>query len=453
MAVIKLHNTLSGEKEVFKPIVAGTVGIYSCGPTVYDRIHIGNVRAFIFADILRRMFEWNDYKVILVRNITDVDDKTIKRSIAEKISLLELTKKYEDLYVHDMNQVNVLSPTLSPKATENIPEMIKLIKVLLEKGLAYKADDGIYFSISKSKGYGKLAGLDIDNISQQERIANDEYDKENPQDFALWKFWTKEDGDNFWETDLGKGRPGWHIECSAMASKFLGETFDIHTGGIDLIFPHHTNEIAQTDGANEKPLANYWLHNSHILVDGKRMAKSAKNFYTLKDLEEKKIQSLSLRYWLLTAHYKTLVNFTFEAVMGFQETLRRLVIVLAAYPDNGIVDITYIKKFTTFINDDLDTPKAIALMWKLINDSSISLADKKVTIYEFDKVFGLNLKEAVEKFNKDSVVPEFVEKLLIERSAARDKKDFKKSDEIRKALNEAGYKVEDVGEDSKLSKL
>lgn len=451
MAVIKLHNTLSGEKEEFKPLTSGMVGIYSCGPTVYDRIHIGNLRAFLFPDILRRMFEFNNYKVNLIRNITDVDDKTIKRSLEEHVSLSELTQKYEALYLEDLEKMNVLSPSLSPRATDHINDMISLIERLLKKEIAYKASDGIYFSIAKSKQYGKLAGLNFDAIELKERIANDEYDKESPQDFALWKFWSEADGNNFWDVSLGKGRPGWHIECSAMSTKFLGDTFDIHTGGIDLIFPHHTNEIAQSEGASGKPLAHYWLHNGHILVDGKKMAKSAKNFYTLKDLEEKNIAPLAFRYWLLTAHYRTLVNFTLEAVQGSQEALRRLVTTLSTFDDDGAQQKEYIEKCTHFINDDLDTPRAVALIWELLKDTSISDADKKATILAFDKVLGLNLKEQIAsthfKISKE------IKELLDSREKAREEKNYTKADELRKAISEAGYEIKDTDEGPRLTKL
>jgi len=449
MAVIKLHNTLSGEKEEFKPIVPGKVGIYSCGPTVYDQIHIGNLRAFIFPDVLRRMLEMNGYAVTFVRNITDVDDKTIKRSLNEKVPLGELTKKYGDLYFSDLVKINVLKDTFSPRATDHIEEMVTLINTLLEKGLAYKAKDGIYFSIAKSKDYGKLAGLNPAEISLKERISNDEYDKESPQDFALWKFWSEEDGEAFWETSLPKGRPGWHIECSAMSATYLGETFDIHTGGIDLIFPHHTNEIAQSEGATGNPLAHYWLHNGHILVDGKKMAKSANNFYTLNDVIAKGISPLAFRYWLLTAHYKTLVNFTWDGLEGAETALNKIIYHLKEYSKNPdaaaahTLEPAYLEKFLGFINTDLDTPRAIALLWELIRDEQVTPGTKLVTILTFDKTLGLDLAVQVASALIEVDIPEEIQILVTEREEARKNKDFKKSDELREQISALGFDIKD----------
>ncbi len=449
---IFLYNTLTHKKEEFLPITPSTAGIYSCGPTVYDRIHIGNLRAFVFPDILRRVLELNEYKVNFVRNITDVDDKTIARSQKENIPLCELTQKYEEMYLADVAQLNIKEPTTSPRATEHVAHMISLIETLLEKEIAYKTSDGIYFSISKSKDYGQLAGLHIDTQSLQERIANDEYDKENPQDFAVWKFWTEKDGDVVWDASFGKGRPGWHIECSAMSGEYLGNSFDIHTGGIDLIFPHHTNEIAQSEAVHGVKFVNYWLHNGHILVDGKKMSKSLGNFYTLENIIGNGISPLAFRYWLLTANYQTQVNFTWEALKASQTALRRLVETIAGFTfesefKKGTIDENYKQKFISFVNDDLDTPKAIALVWELLKDKTLSDGDKKETIFYFDQIFGLDIKKSVEDYlfavqsTKD--IPKEVVELADERAQARASKDFSKSDELRDSIKHLGYEIKD----------
>src|SRR5271168_1991503 len=390
--MIRLFNTLSSTKEEFKPIIPKKVGVYSCGPTVYDRVHIGNLRAFTLPDLLKRMFRLNGYEVNHIENITDVDDKTIKRSREEKISLQELTKKYTDLFYNDLKVMNIEKPSTSPHATDYIKEMVKLIRTLIQKGYAYEASDGIYFSISKFKNYGALVkGFKIDRENQRSRIAGDDYDKDNSSDFALWKFYTEEDGDVFWETEIGTGRPGWHIECSAMSITNLGNHFDIHTGGSDLIFPHHTNEIAQSEAATGEQFVNYWLHNGSINVNNVKMAKSAGNFITLKEIEEKGIFLLAYRYWLLTSHYRTLVNFTWEALQGAETALKRLRAAFVSFGDSyGKANDDYLQKFRNFINDDLDTPKALALTWDLLKDNDIADDSKKATLLEFDKVFGLN---------------------------------------------------------------
>ena len=293
---LKLYNTLTRKKEVFKPINKNSVGIYLCGPTIYNHVHIGNLRAYLFADILRRYFEFKDYKIKEVMNLTDVDDKTIRDSQIKKKSLKEFTKEYEKGFLEDIKSMNLETPEFIPKATEHIPEMINLIKDLLNKKFAYKSEDGIYFSIKKFKNYGKLAGIKLADLKTgaSERVGEDEYEKENARDFALWKFYTKEDGNVFWETEFGKGRPGWHIECSAMSMKYLGKSFDIHMGGEDLIFPHHENEIAQSEASTGKKFVNYWLHNGWVLVDGKKMSKSLKNFYNLKDIIKRGYSPLDL---------------------------------------------------------------------------------------------------------------------------------------------------------------
>ncbi len=435
---IKLQDTLSGEKKIFKPIKEGQVSMYNCGPTVYDYAHIGNFRTFILSDVLRRMFEYNSYEVDSVMNITDVDDKTIRRSRDEGVSLHELTHKYEDLFFSDLESLNVnRANRKNPRATESIADMISLIEKMLEKGTAYKSSDGVYFDITKSKGYGALANLNLENTTK-ERIANDEYDKANPRDFSLWKFYSEEDGDVGYEAPFGKGRPGWHIECSAMSMSSLGENIDVHTGGSDLIFPHHTNEIAQSEAVTGKTFVNYWVHGGFITIDGKKMSKSLGNIFTLQDIKNKNIDPIAYRYFVLGGHYSTILNFTWDALEGAQTALKRLRSKIQSLPDGGNIIET---EFNSFINDDLDTPKVLALVWDIIKDEKISDADKKATILDFDRVLGLEL-DRVENFE----IPEEVKTLLEERNKARENKDFAKSDEIREKIEQLGFNVKDSSE-------
>lgn len=445
--MIYLYNTLTRKIEEFKPIEPGKVSMYHCGPTVYDYIQIGNARAFVVADILRRVFEQSGFIVHQVMNITDVDDKTIKRSQAEKIKLSELTQKYEKAFLDDLSALNIKTPHEMPRATESIDLMIGLIETLLSKGMAYKGTDGIYFSIDKTPNYGDLAKISLDGWSRS-RIKNDEYDKENPQDFALWKFYTEDDGDAVWSAPFGKGRPGWHIECSAMSMKALGETFDIHTGGIDLIFPHHTNEIVQSESATGKHFVNFWIHNNFILVDDKKMSKSLGNIFTLADLKKKGISPLAYRYWLLTAHYRTPVNFTWDAVSGAQNAFKKLQTFIAEIDNDGKIDLAYKAEFKNFMESDLDTPKAIALLWELVRDQEVLLPDKKATILFFDEVLGLNLKEFhAEEIPKDIII------LAEKREIARVAKNWHLADELRRNIHDRGYELKDTDESFKLTKI
>lgn len=420
--------------------------MYNCGPTVYDRVHIGNLRAFFVADLLRRVFKQAGFKVNQVMNITDVDDKTIKRSQEEGVSLSVLAKKYEDLFLADLGEMNIEKPGTLPRATENISLMVKLIQKLIDGGYAYESDDGIYFSIGKAKNYGQLIKISLGKKSRA-RIKNDEYDKDNPQDFALWKFHTKEDGDVSWEAPFGRGRPGWHIECSAMSMGALGENFDIHTGGIDLLFPHHENEIAQSESATGEKFVNIWVHNNHILVNQNKMSKSLGNTYTLSDLKEKNTPPLAYRYWLLTSHYRTLVNFTWEAVLAAKNALEKLYDMVAELPDGGRADEAYKAEFRSFTEDDLDTPKAVALAWELIRDKEIAPADKKATLIYFDEIFGLGLKEA-----KAEKIPEEITALAEKREKAREGKDWETADKARVEIESRGYEIKDTESGFRLKK-
>ncbi len=453
---IYLQNTLSGKKEKFTPIKEGEVSMYNCGPTVYDYAHIGNFRTFILNDLLRRIFEYNGYSINQVMNITDVDDKTIKRSQEEKISLKNLTRKYEEIFLNDSKSLNILSPTKTPRATDNISEIISIIEKLLERGVAYKSSDGIYFDISKSKNYGKLVNLNLEN-SAKERVANDEYDKENARDFALWKFYTTEDGGVVYDAPFGKGRPGWHIECSAMSMKELGETIDIHTGGQDLIFPHHTNEIAQSEGVTGKIFVNYWVHGGFITIEGKKMSKSLGNIITLETLKEKNIDPLAFRYFVLGTHYSTLLNFTWQALDGVQTAWKKL----RSFMSRGTLDTkltvsktvfdSYRNRFNQYINDDLDMPKALALVWEIVKDDKLPEKNKRDLILDFDRVLGLKLDkiEEIQKIKteftiiEDVTLPIEIKTLIRERDKARKNGDFETSDEIRGKMESMGVIVKD----------
>ena len=443
---LKLYNTLTRKKEIFKPIHKGIVGFYSCGPTIYDYAHIGNLRAYLTSDILKRVLIYNNYKVKQVMNLTDVDDKTIKRSQEEKIKLNQLTERYEKAFLEDIKKLNILKPEVMPKATLHIKEMISLIKKLISKKYAYRTDDGIYFSIKKFKNYGKLARVDFKKLKQTDRMRKDSYEKEEARDFALWKFYSKEEGDVFWETELGKGRPGWHIECSAMSMKYLGEHFDIHAGGIDLIFPHHTNEIAQSEAATGKKFVNYWLHNEWLFVDGKKMSKSLGNFYTLRDILEKNFSPLVLRYLYLTTHYRTQLDFTWKNIENAKNSYERLKNIIKEIKDDEKINKKYLEKFEKAINDDLNIPNALKVLWELVRDNKAS--GKIKTIEKFDEVFGLDLlkKEKIE-------VPSEVKKLIEEREKLRKAGNFKEADKIREKIKKLGFYVDDTDKGWKIRKI
>lgn len=445
---IKLYNTLTRKKEIFKPIKKGRVGIYTCGPTVYSFAHIGNLRSYIFADILKRVFLYNGYIVKHLMNMTDVDDKTIKESKKENINLKELTKKYEKIFLNDLNKLNIIQPNIISRATEHIKEMTELIKILLKKGYAYKSDDGIYFSVSKFKNYGKLARLEKTKIGK-ERIKNDEYDKKNIQDFALWKFWTEEDGNVFWNTEIGKGRPGWHIECSAMSMKYLGNTFDVHTGGVDLIFPHHTNEIAQSEVATGKKFVNYWIHGEFLNFKGKKISKSTGGLYTISELEKQGFNPLVFRYLTFITHYRDPLNFSLESLRSAQDSYNRLKDIIWENKDKKIKK-EYLRELQKAINDDLNMPKALSILWKMARDKKPARNASKLSCLagEMDKIFGLDLlkKETLD-------ISKNVQKLIEEREIARKNKNWQKSDELRDKIKSLGYTIEDTSKGPKVKKI
>jgi len=417
-ALMKIGETPPTPEHVADLLEDKLVKIYSCGPTVYDFAHIGNFRAYICSDILVRYLEYRGFEVKQIMNLTDVEDKIIKAVQEQNKSLKELTELYTQEFLKDLDRLNILPADIYTKATDYIDEMVKLIEILLEKEFAYKTEDGsIYFNIHKDKEYGKLSHFNLSDLKQNadSRLKKDEYEKENAQDFALWKAWVPEDGEVFWDVSFGKGmprgeqsefyggmprgskailrgRPGWHIECSAMSMKNLGETFDIHTGGVDNIFPHHENEIAQSECATGKTFAKYFIHNEHLLVNGQKMAKSSNNFYVLNDLIKEGIDPIAFRMWLYTSNYSTRTNFTFDTVKGSQKALEKLKKAFIALGEvSGEVDMTYKDRFTQYLDDNLNTAKALALVWELIKDKSVSNENKKATLLDFDMVLGLNL--------------------------------------------------------------
>ena len=451
--MLKVYNTLTKKIEEFKPIKDKTVGIYSCGPTVYNYVHIGNLRAFLFYDLLRRYLKYKGFKVKQVMNITDIDDKTIKGAKAEKTSLNKFTRKYEKIFFEDLKKLNVEKFEKYPRATEHINEMVEIIESLLKNGIAYKAEDGIYFSVAKFKNYGELPGIKLKQIEAGVRIKKDEYEKEEAHDFALWKFWDEEDGDVFWETKIGKGRPGWHIECSAMSTKYLGETFDIHTGGIDLVFPHHQNEIAQSEAYSGKKFVNYWMHNEHLMVDGKKMSKSLGNLYILNDLEAKGYDPTTIRYELIASNYRQRTNFTFEGLKASKAAVEKLInfIDLAKNKEDGkgIKEIIgkAKKEFEEAMDEDLNISKALAVIFEFVKEANKIGAGKKAckTMMDFDNVLGV-LKHKEEK------IPTNVKKLTEEREEARKTKNWSKSDELRDKIKELGFIVEDSDKGYRLKK-
>jgi cysteinyl-tRNA synthetase len=457
---IKLYNTLTRQKEPLKPIHEGKVGMYTCGPTVYDYAHIGNFRAFVFEDLLKRWLQHRGFSVTHVMNLTDVDDKTIKGSQKQGKPLRQYTNFYADAFFEDIQTLNIQPATVYPRATDHIPEMVQIIKTLLQKGFAYKGEDGsIYFAISKFPEYGKLSHLHVGELKAGARVNQDEYAKEEAQDFALWKAYTPEDGDVYWETELGKGRPGWHIECSAMSTKYLGETFDIHCGGVDNMFPHHENEIAQTEAATGKPFVHVWMHNEHLLAEGKKMAKRLGNFYTLRDLLAKGLDPLAIRYLLLSTHYRQQFNFTFDGLDAAKGAIERLANLQRRLKDadgtgnpEKLVLLTDRLEtcFGQAMDDDLNISVALAALFdfvreinNLLDANQLSKTDaQKIStlIDDYDKVLGV-----IPKPTQETLPPE-AEELIRKREEARKAKDWKTADAARAQLKALGIVVEDTAQ-------
>lgn len=469
------YNTLTRRREEFVPLVEGRVGMYACGPTIYAPPHVGNLRTFFFADILHRYLEFRGYEVKFVMNLTDVDDKTIAGALRQGVSLAEYTEPFARQLFENFAALGIDGADVYPRATHFIPQMVDVIRRLQEKGLAYQASDGsIYYDISEFPSYGSLSKVDLEQSRRGERVAADEYEKGDARDFALWKAARPEDEavSAVWDTPWGKGRPGWHIECSAMSMAELGESFDIHCGGIDLIFPHHEDEIAQSEGATGKPFVRYWLHGEFLQLAGEKMAKSLGNLFTLDDLLERGVRASSIRHTFLTAHYRSKLNFTWEALEGSAEAVRRLFTTyerlrdhprtLHARPeDNPTLHETsagVLAAFAAAMDDDLNTSVALAAVYDLVctvNSRLDELGTLAITTAEavtaldtfqrIDSVLGLLAAAAREK---DDVVDEklaaWVEGLLKERADARSARDFARADEIRDELAARGILVEDT---------
>ena len=463
---MKIYNTMTRKKEEFVPLHEGKVGIYSCGPTVYNYFHIGNARPFIIFDTLRRHLEHMGYEVTFVQNFTDVDDKMIRRANEEGVTVAELGDRFIEEYFRDADALGVKRAPVHPRATKHIGEIIGMIKKLEAKGLAYEVDGDVYYDTHAFPGYGKLSGQNLEDREMGARIEVDE-DKKHPMDFALWK--KQKPGEPAWKSPWGMGRPGWHIECSAMSCKYLGQTFDIHCGGVDLIFPHHENEIAQSEGANGQPFARYWMHNGHINVDNHKMSKSAGNFFTVRDIV-KEFDPEAVRLFMLSAHYRSPINFSRDLIEQAQNALARLytardnaLFLRESAPDCPMTAEEEafaaradqaISAFNAAMDDDLNTADALGVIFEYVRDMNASLnehssraaVEKGVNaLNEMAGVLGLLRREA-------DLVPEDVKALVEERQAAKKARDFAQADALRAQIEQMGYVVEDTPKGPKVRK-
>jgi cysteinyl-tRNA synthetase len=468
MTDIRFHNTLTNSLEPLSPIHPGEVRIYTCGPTVYDFAHIGNFRTFVFQDILRRFLLSRGLRVLQVMNLTDVDDRIIQKAAEAGTSIREYTEKYIEAFLQDMAALNLQSPEEIVRATDHVGDMVDLIERLQKKGLTYTSEGSIYYRIAKFPEYGKLSKIDVGGMKAGARVDNDRYEKDDARDFALWK--APKPGEHFWETRIGPGRPGWHIECSAMAMKYLGETLDIHTGGVDLTFPHHENEIAQSEAATGHPFAKMWLHAEHLIIDGEKMSKSLGNFFTLRDLFAKGQKPSAIRYLLFSVPYRRQLNFTGDSVQQAESSVERLRNFLArlkterfAAGSNPRIEMLARKAeedFDAGLADDLNTAFSLAAIFDLVREVNTAMdrgeflqqdAPRIIASMEkFDAILAILTDNDAEKLAKVGFVPEqprmaaeSVEALIEERNAAKKRRDFKKSDEIRKQLADSGIILED----------
>jgi cysteinyl-tRNA synthetase len=468
MTEIQLHNTLGGKIEPFVPQTAGEVRMYSCGPTVYDYAHIGNFRTFVFQDILRRFLKSRGFKLTQVINLTDVDDRIIANAAAAGVGIREYTEKFAQAFFDDCKTLSVEAPEHWTRATDNIDSMVRLIERLREKSFTYESEGSIYYRISKFPDYGKLSNIDVAGIQAGARVDVDRYEKESARDFALWK--APKEGEHFWETSIGRGRPGWHIECSAMAMKYLGETLDIHTGGIDLAFPHHENEIAQSEGATGKHFVKYWLHSEHLLVEGEKMSKSLGNFYTLRDLFAKGYKPSALRFALASVPYRRQLNFTFdglqqaassvERLRNFADRLAQGKFPAGAHKSMAARIAEAAEEFDAGLSDDLNSARALGAMFELVREANIAMdkgefgaADVPAAqkfLQTFDQIFAVLENNDAQKLQhlgygkQDSGAGDAeIEKLVAERQVARQTRDFASADRIRKELEKRGIILED----------
>ena len=469
MREIQLHNTLSGKIEPFVPLKPGQVVMYTCGPTVYDYAHIGNYRTFVFQDILRRFLKWRGFQLKHVMNLTDVDDRIIANAAAAGTDIREYTEKFVQAFFADCKMLSIESPEHWIRATDHINDMVVLIQKLQTITYTYPSEGSIYYRITKFKDYGKLSKVDLSGIQAGARVDNDRYEKESARDFALWK--APKPGEHFWETPIGPGRPGWHIECSAMAMKYLGDTLDIHTGGIDLTFPHHENEIAQSEAATGKQFVRYWLHAEHLLVEGEKMSKSQGNFFTLRDLFAKGYKPSALRFALASVPYRRQLNFTFdglqqatssvERLRNFAARLRSEKFSTGNQPEMAGRIAQAADDFDAGLSDDLNTAQALAAVYDFVREANIAMdkgefrhgdvAPAQALLASFDKIFavledndGDKLKTLGFATDDAAVSDAEIEKMVQERNAARARRDFAASDRIRKELSDRGIILEDT---------
>ena len=450
---LQFFNTNSKRKEKFNPISNEIVKIYTCGPTVYNTAHIGNFRTFLFEDLLKRFLIYKGYNVYHVMNITDVDDKTIKKAKRDKKLFQELTSKYSAQFMEDIKFLKIIPADVYPKATDHIEEMIEMITNLQKDEIAYLSkDNSVYFDLSKDKGYGRLINFNQSELKHTERVINDEYSKDNPQDFSLWKSWTNEDGDIFWNSPWGKGRPGWHIECSAMSIKYLGEHFDIHCGGVDNIFPHHENELAQSISVTGKPFVNYWMHSEHLHLKGDKMSKTQGNFFTIPDLISKGFLAEEIRFVMLSAHYRTKLTFSLEQCLESRSAIQRISSLynrLKNFSNGNLDKFKLPSEYDNFIlalDNDLDTPKAFASFFKWIRYINKKLDNDQIMNSEevnggikflniVDSIFGVLIKE--------NAIPKKINRLVSEREKYRKMGEWGKADLVRDKMHELGWVVED----------
>lgn len=453
----RIQNTLTRSLEEFVPLEAGHARMYTCGPTVYNFAHIGNFRAYVFEDLLRRWLKFKGFRVTQVMNLTDVDDKTIRDSQKAGKPLREFTGQYAQAFFEDVRALNIEAAEHYPAATDHIPEMIAIIQTLFDKGYAYRSEDGsVYFSIDRWPAYGKLAHLDREGMRAGVRISSDEYEKENVADFALWKAWDEKDGDVAWDSPWGRGRPGWHIECSAMSIKYLGPSFDIHTGGVDNIFPHHEDEIAQSEAATGKPFATYWMHCAHLMVDGQKMSKSRGNFHTLRDVLGRGYTGREVRYELLSTHYRAPLNFTFGSLDAARTALRRVDEFTArlaegaggaqAGPLPGWAQAAA-ERFEAALDEDLNVSAALAALFDCIREGNAVMDARLMAPADAAAVQGLfrRWEGALGVLEKPAEsIPAAVQALLDRRQAARAAKEWKQSDALRGEIAALGWLVKDT---------
>jgi len=463
---IFVYNTLTRRKEEFAPLVAGQVRMYTCGPTVYNYAHIGNFRAYVFEDLLRRHLKYRGFQVTQVMNLTDVEDKTIRAARETGEPLKSLTRRYIDAFFEDLDTLRIERAEHYPAATDHIPEMVELINKLRDKGHTYELGGSIYFKLSTFPEYGKLSHFDLEQLKAgaSGRVDRDEYNPEDARDFALWKAYDAEDGEVFWETEIGKGRPGWHIECSAMSMKYLGESFDIHTGGIDNMFPHHENEIAQSECATGKPFVRYWMHCAHLIVEGRKMAKSFGNFYTLRDLLEKGHDPMAIRWVLLASNYRQPNNFSFEALEAARNALNRVRDFRLRLRDGAGAGNTLQKEveacekvFGEALDDDLNISGALGAAFDFIRDANKAIDQNGLSgdgarqveglLDRFDAATGLFPPLA------EDTVPREILEMVNARQAARRAKDFAAADALRAALIEKGWTLEDTPDGPRVKRM